>query len=104
MPIYDFWANVDLKKRVKNIKLGNQTIEEIDKGKLLGITFDNKLTVNDHIKHICMQASNKLYALARISHYLDEQKRKMLMKSFVISQLLPYYMDVLPTEIKQPYK
>ena len=42
--------------------------------------------MNDHIKHICKQASNKLYALARISHYLDEQKRKMLMKSFVISQ------------------
>ena len=42
--------------------------------------------MNDHIKHICKQASNKLYALAIISHYLDEQKRKILMKSFVISQ------------------
>ena len=71
---------------LKEIKLENRTLEEIDKGKLLGITFDNKLTMNDHIKQICKQASNKLYALARISHYLDEQKRKMLMKSFVISQ------------------
>ena len=26
---------------LKNIKLGNRIIEEIDKGKLLGITFDN---------------------------------------------------------------
>ena len=42
--------------------------------------------MNDHIKQICKQASNKLYALARIFHYLDKQKRKMLMKSFVISQ------------------
>ena len=33
----------------------------------------------------CIKQKN-IYALARISHYLDEQKRKMLMKSFVISQ------------------
>ena len=42
--------------------------------------------MNDHIKIICKQASSKLYALARIARYLDEQKRKNLMKSFVISQ------------------
>ena len=63
----------------ETIKLGNQTMEEINNGKLLGIIFDN-------IKHICTQASNKLYALATNSHYLDEQKRIILMKSFVISQ------------------
>ena len=56
----------------EKIKLGNQTMEEINDGKLLGIIFDNKLSMRDHIKHICTQASNKLYALARISHYLDE--------------------------------
>ena len=33
-----------------NIKIGEKSIEEIDKGKLLGITFDNKLTMSDHIK------------------------------------------------------
>ena len=42
--------------------------------------------MSDHIKGICKQASNKLYALARISHYLNDHKRKILMKSFVISQ------------------
>ena len=42
--------------------------------------------MNEHIKHICKQASNKLYALSRISHYLSEEKRKILMKSFIMSQ------------------
>ena len=70
----------------EKIKLGNQTMEEVNNGKLLGIIFDNKLSMRNHIKHICTQASYKLYALARISHYLDEQKRIILMKSFVISQ------------------
>ena len=67
------WTSRD---ELKNIKLGNRIIEEIDNGKLLGITFDKKLTRDDHIKHICNQANSKLYALARISHYLDEHKTK----------------------------
>ena len=71
---------------IARIKTENKTIDEVKKAKLLGITFDNNLTMDKHIKHICKQASNKLYALARISHFLDEQKRKILMKSFVISQ------------------
>ena len=71
---------------VTKIKTKTKSIEEVKKGKLLGITFDNNLTIGEHIKHICKQASNKLYALARISHFLDEQKRKILMKSFIISQ------------------
>ena len=68
------------------IKIADKSIEEINKGKLLGITFDNKLTMSDHIKQICKQASKKLSALARIAQYIDEQKRKVLMKSFIISQ------------------
>ena len=68
------------------INLSDKYIEETSKGKLLGIQFDNKLTMLDHIKQICKQASNKLYALARISQYLDEQKGNILMKSFITSQ------------------
>ena len=74
------------RNEIEKIKLGKHTIEEINNGKLLGIIFDNKLTMHDHIKHICEKASDKLYALARIFHYLDKQKRIILMKSFVISQ------------------
>ena len=83
MIIEPTWNTRHIKER---IKLRKQTIKETNKAKLLGITFDNKLTMNDHIKNICNRASSKLYALARISHYLEEQKRKILMKSFVISQ------------------
>ena len=68
------------------IKIGDNYIEESKKGKLLGINFDNNLTMDDHIKCLCKQASNKLYALARISPFLNEHKRKILMKSFILSQ------------------
>ena len=68
------------------IKSSDKYIEETSKGKLLGIQFDNKLTMTDHIKQFCKQASYKLYALAKISQHLDEQKIKILMKSFITSQ------------------
>ena len=42
--------------------------------------------MHDHIKYICKQASNKLYALARISAFLDQHKRKISMKYFIVSQ------------------
>ena len=42
--------------------------------------------MNEHIKNICKQAGNKLNALARIAKFLDDDKKKILMNSFVISQ------------------
>ena len=76
----------NLRNGSEKITIAANTITECQTGKLLGITFDNQLTMTEHIKHICKQASNKLYALARISHYLSEQKRIILMKSFILSQ------------------
>ena len=68
------------------IKVQNKIISEENKGKMLGITFDNNITMHEHIKNICKKAGNKLNAIARISHFLNEHKRKVLMKSFVMSQ------------------
>ena len=42
--------------------------------------------MKDHIKDLCKQAGKKLNALARIARFLDENKRKLLMNSFVTSQ------------------
>ena len=47
------------RNEIEKIKLGKHIIEEINNGKLLGIIFDNKLTMHDHIKHICKKASDK---------------------------------------------
>ena len=68
------------------IKVHGKTVVESKEGKLLGITIDNNITMKKHIKNICKQAGNKLNALARIAKYLDENKRKLLMNSFIISQ------------------
>ena len=49
--------------------------------KLLGVTFDNQLNFNYHISKTCKTASNKLHALARVSPYMGEDKRRILFNS-----------------------
>ena len=71
---------------IASVKGHGKHIVECTDGKLLGITFDSNLTMKKHIAEICKQAGNKLNALARVSKFLDQDKRILLMKSFVISQ------------------
>ena len=60
-------------------------IESSKKEKLLVISIDTRLSFEDDITSLCKKNSQKLHALARIAHYVDVEKRRSLMKAFVIS-------------------
>ena len=79
-------SSKNIRNETAELKIQNKTIVESANGKLLGVTIDKNLTMKEHIKNICKQAGNKLNALARIAKFLDDDKRKLLMNSFVISQ------------------
>ena len=66
--------------------IDNSYIESEDEQVLLGITIDSNLTFENHIRNICKKASQKLNALARFAPYMNIQKRRTIMKSFVTSQ------------------
>ena len=68
------------------VQVCGKTIFEPSHGKLLGITIDRNINMKDHMKDLCKQAGKTLNALARIARFSDENKRKLLMNSFVISQ------------------
>ena len=68
-----------------SVNVNRQIIKEEDKVKLLGVTIDNQLKFDDHIKNMCKEAGKKINALARIAPYLNEDKRKLLMKTFVLT-------------------
>ena len=61
-------------------------IELKDEQVLLGITIDSNLTFENHINSICKKASQKLNVPARIAPYINIQKRRTIMMSFVTSQ------------------
>ena len=60
--------------------------ESSKREKLLGISIDTTLSFEHHITSLCKKASQKLHVLARITYYMDFEKRRSLMKIFVISQ------------------
>ena len=68
------------------IKIGNFRIENTKRERLLGIQFDNKLSFDYHLSEVFKKASRKLYALGRVTPYINLSKRKILMNAFFNSQ------------------
>ena len=69
-----------------SVNINEFEIESSDKEKLLGISIDTRLSFEHHITSLCKKSSQQFYALARIDHYVDFEKRRSLMKAFAISQ------------------
>ena len=55
------------------VKIGNTDVVNSSEEKLLGIHIDSKLSFDHHVSKLCQKASNKLYALAHISPYMDQK-------------------------------
>ena len=63
-------------------KNGKSLIKSTNYEKLLRVKIDSKLSLDKHIKTICKKASNKLRALAGVTHYMAIEKKKVLINSF----------------------
>ena len=68
------------------VKIGNAEVVNSSEEKLLGVHIDSKLSFDHHVSKLCQNASNKLYAFARISPYMDHNKLSILMRAFITSQ------------------
>ena len=66
--------------------IGDSQNWESDREKLLGVYIDNNLNLKFHINEICQKAGRKVLALARMSHYISQDRRIMIAKSFIESQ------------------
>ena len=58
----------------------------ICKEKLLRVKIDSQLLFESHVSTLCKKASQKLHALSRITNYMELEKRKCLIKTFITSQ------------------
>ena len=68
------------------MNVNNTNLESSNLENLLGVKIDNKLNFESHLNNLCKKASSQIHALARISPYLTENKRKILMGSFFTAQ------------------
>ena len=67
------------------LNIGASQISESEPEKLLGVTIDSYLNFNLHVIQLCVKAGQKLHALARVSNYMDMEKVKLIMRSFIMS-------------------
>ena len=79
----DKWHFIVCNQENVSVILGNKTIEESNSVELLGVNIDTNLNFNDHVTSLCKKANQKLHAMARISKYLNEDRLKFLMKTFI---------------------
>ena len=70
----------------EQVNYKNLIIKTSKSEKLLGINIDHFLIFNEHVAKLCKKASQKLHAIARISSYLNENKRRLIMNAFFSSQ------------------
>ena len=71
----------------KSIQIQNSYIKASSSGELLGIKIDSNLTFHDHVISLCSKANKELSALSRVLKYMSINKRRILMKSYIFSQL-----------------
>ena len=69
--------------------IGHASVIETHEVNLLGITIDRELKFKNHMQSIYSKAGKKLNALARLCKFLSLNKRRVLMKAFIMSQLAP---------------
>ena len=66
--------------------IDNHTIISENKNEALSLILDSKLSFEDHINDLFKKESQKLNGLATIAPYMCLEKRKPVMKAYVISQ------------------
>ena len=59
-----------------NANIGEAIFKCSNDEKLLGVTLGNKLSFVNHVNNMCDKASQKVNTLARISSYMNLNKRK----------------------------
>ena len=66
--------------------VGSKVIQRSKSVKLLGVHIDNKLDFSEHISNICNKVNQKVHALRRISHFINKDKLRKIMKTFIETQ------------------
>ena len=69
-----------------SVTLGNEHIIAEDSVTLLGVIIDSKLDFSDHVTNLLKKSNQKLHGLARISKYVNKDKLKLIMRTFIQSQ------------------
>ena len=77
---------IDRNTENDKFEFDNLLLENSKEEVVLGITIDNKLTFDSHIKSIHRKAGQKLGALLKITNYLNSSQKKLIFSRMIKSQ------------------
>ena len=83
-----------------NINVGESAICFVSKFEVLGVSIDDKVNFNDHVKRICSKASAQISALQRLTGLINLPSRKAIYSSFIAANFnyCPLVWVFLPAE------
>ena len=73
-------------KENDTFKFGKISLNNSKEEVILGLTINNKLSFDNHVKKTCRKASQKTCALSRISNYLGSKQKEIFFKGMIRSQ------------------
>ena len=82
MSPFDFRGDTDVPVHISETVV-TESVEE----KFLGVILDKNLDFTSHVNAICKKAGQKLHVLERVSSYLNVAKLRIMMNTFVMSQV-----------------
>ena len=64
----------------------NTEMKNSKENKILGVIIDNKLRFKSHVKNLCKKISQRIWALPRLTNYLNNSQKKMIFNALIKSQ------------------
>ncbi len=68
-----------------NVNIENTVLSHSSNIKILGVTIDERLTFNEHINIICLNAARQLNAIKCLQCNLDKESRFAIYRSYILS-------------------
>ena len=72
-----------LQSRTLNVNVNDQTLDNVDNEKLLGVCLDSHLQFNKHVNVVCRSITSKIALLKRIKRYLPLSYRTLYYNGYV---------------------
>ena len=70
------------------LRLCNETINNVPCVKLLGVMIDDKMCFDEHVSKLCIQAARQTNALRRISKYISDECRLSIYSACIASNFI----------------
>ena len=77
----------NIKSKLKELRVRDRALEEVDSYKILGLIVDNNLSWSTHISTLCKKMSKKIFQLNRIKHFLDQHSRRLFFHAYLLPDI-----------------